>query len=417
MEIKISTLQKQFTTLGLLFFCGYIGFLFRMIAGNGDSLDGAVQGSRVNQLVGITLLLVCLFLGMRYKTLVSTVFWRHYWPLALFIGSIFASIIWSIEPGITLRKSFALMSMVVFTFYLVQMYSVEQLFRMIGLIMGGAAVLGLILAIISPSQAFVSGGLRGGAFVGIFSDKNAGARAYAAAIIILLPFSLKGDRQAIVASLCSLLCILLAQSASAVLLLLIGGSSAIYFKSLPARINKRANVIRVALGLIVFLIISALVINGYQLVLEMAGRDATLTDRTMIWKLILPLVWDRPVLGYGFGAFWTGWGAEEFIERWGFIGNAHNGYIELMLHGGILMLSLFLLLCLLVLIRLLNKLITADNPWVSAVSIAIVIQMLIANFIAYTLPNHRSFDFFIFLIVATFALKATSSSSAVKGPE
>ncbi len=71
------------------------------------------------------------------------------------------------------------------------------------------------------------------------------------------------------------------------------------------------------------------------------GRDATLTGRTGIWESLAPEVKRSPVLGSGFASFWTPMTRDAHQ-----IGEAHNGYMEILLDRGfvgMLLLSAFLL--------------------------------------------------------------------------
>lgn len=69
--------------------------------------------------------------------------------------------------------------------------------------------------------------------------------------------------------------------------------------------------------------------------LQLLGRNATLTGRTDIWRAVL-LLHPNPLLGTGFESFWT----DERIERvWEIIGykgiaEAHNGYLEIYINLG-----------------------------------------------------------------------------------
>jgi exopolysaccharide production protein ExoQ len=74
-----------------------------------------------------------------------------------------------------------------------------------------------------------------------------------------------------------------------------------------------------------------------ELFFHAIGKDPTLTGRTEIWTALLQQVAERPVSGYGFGAFWnkesipakiiaaqTGWAAPE----------AHNAWLDLLAQVG-----------------------------------------------------------------------------------
>ena len=73
-------------------------------------------------------------------------------------------------------------------------------------------------------------------------------------------------------------------------------------------------------------------------VLKMMGRDPTLTDRTLIWDLLLAMTtntWFGTWFGTGFENFWLGPRLEKIwsMYRWG-PAQAHNGYIEIFLNLG-----------------------------------------------------------------------------------
>jgi len=71
------------------------------------------------------------------------------------------------------------------------------------------------------------------------------------------------------------------------------------------------------------------------------GRDSTLTGRSEIWAYLVPLAMKKPVLGHGFGGFWTKAIRESYLYR-----SAHNGYLEVLLvlgFVGLLLVSLFIL--------------------------------------------------------------------------
>jgi exopolysaccharide production protein ExoQ len=71
------------------------------------------------------------------------------------------------------------------------------------------------------------------------------------------------------------------------------------------------------------------------LVLDMLGRDASLTNRTEVWALLSKMVVD-PILGAGFMSFWTGNRMDLVWTRLGAaINQAHNGYLEQYLNLGV----------------------------------------------------------------------------------
>ena len=67
------------------------------------------------------------------------------------------------------------------------------------------------------------------------------------------------------------------------------------------------------------------------------GKDPTLTGRTGIWEALFRRVEERPLLGYGFGAFWQDrLGPSWFIKhevQWS-APNAHNGWLDMLVQLG-----------------------------------------------------------------------------------
>ena len=91
----------------------------------------------------------------------------------------------------------------------------------------------------------------------------------------------------------------------------------------------------------------------------MLGRDGTLTGRTEIWTQYLPMAMRHPLLGHGFGGFWT----VETIELQG-VNEAHNGYLGILLTLGFVGL-IFMALFLLSSCRKAQQMMRADFYWAS----------------------------------------------------
>ena len=63
------------------------------------------------------------------------------------------------------------------------------------------------------------------------------------------------------------------------------------------------------------------------------GRDASLTGRADVWKVILPFA-TNPWVGAGYENFWIGDRLETFKRFDLTMNQAHNGYIEIYLNIG-----------------------------------------------------------------------------------
>ena len=114
-----------------------------------------------------------------------------------------------------------------------------------------------------------------------------------------------------------------------------------------------------------------------EVFLESVNRDPTLTTRTDIWPFLIEFQ-DNPLLGQGFNSFWAG---ERLVElqtvTFGII-QAHNGYIETYLNGGIIGMGLLGLLILGTYLRIRRHLIIGIPD--SHIRLVILIIAVIYNF-------------------------------------
>lgn len=142
--------------------------------------------------------------------------------------------------------------------------------------------------------------------------------------------------------------------------------------------------------LVVTLLVYALAIldlvPGLSLLLTpitaLTDKDASFTGRTQIWALVAEHVQLRPLLGSGYGAYWTAGavpGTESFVVRMGnfYPGSAHNGYLEIANDLGLVGLAC-LLAYLVKHVKQALQLLGTDRPQ-GALYLALFFQQAIAN--------------------------------------
>jgi O-antigen ligase len=82
----------------------------------------------------------------------------------------------------------------------------------------------------------------------------------------------------------------------------------------------------------------------YANMLQLLGKDPTLTDRTLLWSELLK-VEINPLIGTGFESFWLGERFQKLAEsRWWQPNEAHNGYLETYLNLGLVGLVVLIVL-------------------------------------------------------------------------
>ncbi|MCW8278247.1 O-antigen ligase family protein [Pseudomonas sp. PCH199] len=398
--VRYTTLRDAFTLFGVLFYLQVISFFSGL--GSVSSLDDAqrdLEGNLINQVCGLITLLVPLFFFLRHKVFLSKSFYRNNAFLLLFLVCVAASISWSYEPMLSFKRFVALISVVFFAGFVAYNYSLEKISFMLGCTIGAAALIGLICALILPDIAFISGGIRDGAFKGIFPEKNAGARINAIAIVLLLPMIRRRNPWAIFSACCSLVAIGLAQSATGLVLICAGALSYWYFLTMiRLRINR--STIAFFATTLLYLLTCLFLYGNYTLLLEMVGRDPSLTDRIQIWELLAPFIDAEWLRGYGFGAFWNSADADAFITRWGYIGNAHSGYMETLLNGGVVQLTVLGLMLGEALIKQYRAVMADRSAQSRASALVIIALFIVTNYVAYVIPNYRSAEFLVFCTLA-----------------
>ncbi|MFZ4790772.1 MAG: O-antigen ligase family protein [Candidatus Competibacteraceae bacterium] len=114
------------------------------------------------------------------------------------------------------------------------------------------------------------------------------------------------------------------------------------YKSNPRRLRVVVTYSIIAIFTLVFL--DQVALDGLlkNSLFQAQGRDPTLTGRSLLWNDLIALGMKNPILGYGFGGFWT---PERMaylkeLHPWG-PGESHNGYIEIFITTGIIGVIIF----------------------------------------------------------------------------
>lgn len=143
-------------------------------------------------------------------------------------------------------------------------------------------------------------------------------------------------------------------------------------------------------------------------VVDILGRDLTLTSRTDVWPMLLAKL-DDPLFGAGFNSFWSGERLAVLYERLGII-QAHNGYLETLLNGGGVGVAL---LCALLLAALRSASLRVQRGERGAVlGLAVVVATIVANLSEASFSKMDPLWFAFLLAVTRF----TSAQPAAAAP-
>lgn len=249
-----------------------------------------------------------------------------------------ASSLWSVAPFETLKKSVLYAT---YTGFLVSAYwrlGFSGSYQRIWITLVALAALGILGTAVFPEFA-VSHDNHEGAWKGVFAHKNMFGAACSFGLVVqsvLMKFGyLKSRPIRLAGGLVLALGLVGSRSTTAILALL------------AAIISGRAWILLSGRALLkyrnfttVFLTATLIFIQSYVSLADVAnffGKDASATGRIPLWVNALSEASRRPLLGYGYGAYWIG---EEHrygrIERTiGFeVTHSHNGYLEMALAFG-----------------------------------------------------------------------------------
>lgn len=247
------------------------------------------------------------------------------------------SITWSIDPATTTRRAFAFGMWTLFGLFLASRYDAKELLRLLGITLGLLALMSLATAIIRPDYG-LDHGFDIGAWRGVFTTKNTLGEMMLLAAVVFGIFASRPGRARIPAILGLLLSVALIFLAKAIAALLIVGVLTITIPVVHMFRRNNAAAALVLAALLGFSAAASISVAEEDTVLSMLGKDATLTGRTVLWANIAQRIEERPVFGYGYGAFWepTGTQSERVRTAIGWqTPHSHNGLLDLWLDFGL----------------------------------------------------------------------------------
>lgn len=337
--------ELAFTVIVLILYSG--GPLTVLISG------GASEGDKENITPDFALIRLIFFLSYVVTAALLLPNWRRAAYLLVkekFILSLvflsLVSVLWSFIPALTIQRGVGLIGTTLFGVYLATRYSLKQQVRILAWTLSIILFLSFIFAIALPKYGIMSG-IHAGAWRGIYTHKNVLGKIMVLSTALFWMFitTSKKTQPWLWFNLgFSLLLLALSKSTSSLVGLVILIS--ISLVSRPIRWSAKLAIPTICFLLSVITSVLLLTVSNLEAVLNLAGKDTTLTGRTNLWPAVVTMISKRPWLGYGFSGFWNGlssegsyvWKATNWTPP-----NSHNGILDLMLDLGFLGLAIFLI--------------------------------------------------------------------------
>jgi len=340
----------------------------------------------------------------------------------------FASILWSVDPGLTLRRDIRFLTMVLVSVaFCLSGWHARRLQNVVRPILTLTLVGSLAFGLVAPSLAIHQDKAPEliGAWRGLTNHKNSlGALAGVTLIFWLHAWSAREVRasRALPGLLIAGLCLWLSRSATSFFATLF----AIVFLGLLVKwppglrpyLKYAVAIVACAFGVYALAILGLIPGKGLLLApMSAVTGDASFTGRSGIWWIVAEHMRLNPLLGTGYGAYWAGPTPQspsyEFIARMGgfYPGSAHNGYLEvandlgwvglLLLFGylasylrqGLRALSIDRWQGVLLLTLLMQQVIAnlSESHWLSVLSVQFVLMTLATTALARLLVDYRLF--------------------------
>ncbi len=387
-------------------------------------------GSGLTKMIWLTILgLSLMVIGLRWRVVRQVL--REVNPfLLLFIALAIASMAWSIDRSITLMRVFRLMCMVFAAVALVvtdwHPARFQRLFRTMFL---GFLVASIVFGLLRPDLAIhqeLSYELVG-CWRGLTNHKN-GFGNIAVIGLVFWMHGLVSRRVGLLSGLFGvvvcLVCVQLSRSSTSIAMSGVVILVSLMFLKLPSRLQRRVPAMVWVLSMLVLVYALALlhIVPGTSILFSpvtmLTGKNLTFTGRSDIWDIVLEHIHLRPLLGSGYGAYWTA-GPEPGTESYEvyvrllsfYPTQAHNGYLDVLNDLGFV--GLATLIAYLVQHIRQSLALYRFRPAQSVLYLLLFFQQALANFTESHFFSVRSLDFVI-MTFATFALARESLEIALE---
>ena len=157
---------------------------------------------------------------------------------------------------------------------------------------------------------------------------------------------------------------------------------------------KTISVFAIVVICLILLLQSSLGIIEY--IVTSLGKNMTFTDRVPLWNTLIELGLKQPILGYGYGGFFT----PERIKLCDDFSQGHNGYLEIFVEGGLIAFIFVGILLISVLKKIYKGM--AHDFKIAIFLLSFFIMILLANITESCFARERDLLTIVFFIIALY---------------
>lgn len=332
-----------------------------------------------------------------------------------------ASTLWSIDPGLTLRRSLALTGTTLFAVVFAGMFDERGVLTILTRFFVLYLLVTALIAVVAPDMAFHQASdpvysEHAGRLRGTYAHKNDLGHYLGLALCVLIAVGDTGASRTLrrVAIVVGAGLLVLSGSVSSMIstagALGVLALVLIYFRTANALL--RAFLV-VLLGIVVPLaLFVAFWTPALVVVLEFFGRDPTLTARTDIWHYVIIAGQPTWLLGAGYGAGWQKaapiLAASPFMDP----GNAHNGYLQGWLEIGVVGVGLALAYVVVSGRAALRLMAITPGQRTAVLGFTVAAYFAIVNIAGPYIANHNDMLWATLVVVTILALRRQRAAAA-----
>jgi exopolysaccharide production protein ExoQ len=336
----IKTFEKFFAMAMLAFGCQAFGLLLVGPVSDWQRLAPESNPVALAAQIGFHAVAALFYILHAKKLTVAIV--RTRWWTALVLLAV-CSTAWSQDPNLTFRRGLILIGTVLFGLYFGSRFELKEQIHILAWMLLLVLMASAALAIAAPNLGVESGGHLG-EWRGLLTTKNGLARIAVLAILVFVFWRPSYRPLQYFALVFAIMVLAMTRSATGLVVLI----ALLIVRPLFRLVRTQAKLL-VPIAMLLLTAgaaLSIVLVTNSDLALALLGRNSTLTGRTELWHECLVSIMKRPILGYGFDAFWRGMlgesGRVSLAAHW-LVPTAHNGALQLWLDLGAIGLALFVL--------------------------------------------------------------------------